>query len=661
MVNVIPAAPIKAFPVVVAGSTGATGITGPTGVGGPGPTGAAGPPGFASNTGATGPTGSAGLPGGPTGPTGTLTGPTGQTGPTGLQGLSAGRIFYLDATDNSDIGGYKKLLESPSPNAGSTISVPCPGVDEVLVGAFVTEPNVPGAVDYPSGTAYRRIYALVSAGAARLRFQAYLRTLAGVETLVRDEYSDSFSNTVVAVQEWIATQPGSGTLAATDRIVVKLYAQRVSGPSPINVTVQFEGTTTGSHVQTTISTGSIGPTGATGIGPTGATGRTGPTGAVGATGGVGAVGATGPTGNTGSQGTAGGAGGIGPTGPMGNTGSQGTAGGAGGIGPTGPTGNTGSQGTAGSAGGAGATGPTGASAAGGGVSPPQGRLTLQTLTPVMTTTQSAKTTLFYTPYVGNLCPIYDGTNFSMSAFSELSVLTTDTTKSPAAIGASKVNDWFVWNDAGTLRLGHGPDWTSDTARSAGTALVMVNGIWLNNVSITNGPAASRGTYVGTTRSNASSQLDWIYGALAALGTAGFFGVWNAFNRVDVGSLSRDNTDSWTYALSAWRASNASNNMRASYVCGLAEDAFHARFSCSVSGVNGAAVGVGYDVTNNFSGTTGEGNAASFTTLFGETIGLALGFHFFQAVEYAVSTATVTFYGDFGGLVIQNGLSFYGRM
>ena len=30
--------------------------------------------------------------------------------------------------------------------------------------------------------------------------------------------------------------------------------------------------------------------------------------------------------------------------------------------------------------------------------PPQGRLTLQTLTPVMTTTQAAKTTLFYTPY-----------------------------------------------------------------------------------------------------------------------------------------------------------------------------------------------------------------------------------------------------------------------
>ena len=52
-----------------------------------------------------------------------------------------------------------------------------------------------------------------------------------------------------------------------------------------------------------------------------------------------------------------------------------------------------------------------ADAAGGGNSTsPQGRLTLQTGTPVMTTTQSAKTTIFYTPYVGNKTPIYDGTN-----------------------------------------------------------------------------------------------------------------------------------------------------------------------------------------------------------------------------------------------------------
>lgn len=77
MVNVIPAAPVKAFPVVIAGSTGATGITGATGTGGPtGPSGLQGPAGTATATGATGPTGALGGP----------TGPTGASGPTGLQG-----------------------------------------------------------------------------------------------------------------------------------------------------------------------------------------------------------------------------------------------------------------------------------------------------------------------------------------------------------------------------------------------------------------------------------------------------------------------------------------------------------------------------------------------------------------------------------------------
>ena len=182
--------------------------------------------------------------------------------------------------------------------------------------------------------------------------------------------------------------------------------------------------------------------------------------------------------------------------------------------------------------------------------PPQGRLTLQTLTPVMTTTQSAKTTTFYTPYCGNQVPIYNGTTMTMTAFAELSNLTTATSvdnAGPAAVAANSNYDLFVWNNAGTMRLTRGPAWTNLTTRSAGTALVMVNGILLNNAAITNGPAASRGTYVGTVTSNASSQLNWIYGALAANGTAGLFGVWNAYNRVLVASFTGDNTDSWSYS------------------------------------------------------------------------------------------------------------------
>ena len=244
------------------------------------------------------------------------------------------------------------------------------------------------------------------------------------------------------------------------------------------------------------------------------------------------------------------------------------------------------------------------------VTAPQGRLTLQTQTPMMTTTQAAKTTIFYTPSAGSLVPIWDGSSFVMTSIgTELSVLTTDTTKSPAAIGASKCNDWYVWSDAGTVRLGHGPDWPSDTSRGVVVAPVKVTGIWVNNSPITNGPTTFFGTWVGATRSNASSQLDWIYGGLAAGGTAGFFGIANAYNQVEVRTLVSDSTDSWTYGTATWRASNAAGtgsglNMRASYIDPHGTSTIAARNYGYISHAGGFAVaGIGVDSTSAFSGTT----------------------------------------------------------
>ena len=157
---------------------------------------------------------------------------------------------------------------------------------------------------------------------------------------------------------------------------------------------------------------------------------------------------------------------------------------------------------------------------------PQGRLTLQSGVPVMTTTQAGKTTIYYEPYVGAFIPIYDGTRFGSVPFTALSNVTTDTTKNPAAVAANKIYDLFVWNDNGTLRLSRGPAWTDDETRAL--ALVTVGGIDLNAVGITNGPAASRGIWVGTVRSNASSQIDWILSGAGAV-----LGVYNAYNRVPV--------------------------------------------------------------------------------------------------------------------------------
>lgn len=294
---------------------------------------------------------------------------------------------------------------------------------------------------------------------------------------------------------------------------------------------------------------------------------------------------------------------------------------------------------------------------------PQGRLTLTSATPVLTTTVSGATTVYYALYQGNMCPIYNGAFFVNTPFTELSQATTDNTKSPAAATTNSNYDMFVWNDAGTIRCTRGPAWTSDTGRGTGagtTELVLTNGIYLNNVAITNGPGASRGTYVGTIRTNGSSQVDYIFGAVAAGGTAASFGLWNCYNRVRVGTFIGDTADSWTYGTTTIRPANNSSTFRASFVRGLNEDACQAEYGTLInSAAAGAgAIYIGLDSTTAFSGrsafmASGSGNSyavAQYDALPG------LGFHYLQALEYA-GAANATFYGDNGNsAVYQMGMN-----
>ena len=102
---------------------------------------------------------------------------------------------------------------------------------------------------------------------------------------------------------------------------------------------------------------------------------------------------------------------------------------------------------------------------------PQGRLTLTTATPVLSADVAAAATVYYTPYVGNLIPIYDGTRFVPTDSAELSNILADSVTGkagPAAAGPYQVIDAFVWNDAGTVRLTRGPAWVA-----SGTATITV--------------------------------------------------------------------------------------------------------------------------------------------------------------------------------------------
>jgi hypothetical protein len=257
---------------------------------------------------------------------------------------------------------------------------------------------------------------------------------------------------------------------------------------------------------------------------------------------------------------------------------------------------------------------------------PGGRLTLTTATPVTTSDVTGATTVYYTPCKGTKIPLYDGTRWRIHTFAEMSQLTTDATKSPAAVSANAVYDVFVWLDGSTLRATRGPAWTSDTARGTGAGsaeLELFEGRHVNKVAITNGPAARRGLYVGTIRSDSSSQIN---DSIAKRH------VWNTYNRVRRSMQALDATATWNYSTASFRQANAASTNQIDFVLGLSEDSVTARASGSMSNSTATArsgyVGIGLDSTTV--------NSAGLSPLFqggggGPSMGVAASFAFYESI------------------------------
>lgn len=297
---------------------------------------------------------------------------------------------------------------------------------------------------------------------------------------------------------------------------------------------------------------------------------------------------------------------------------------------------------------------------------PQGRLTLTTLTPVLTTGVSAATTVYYTPYTGNLIPILS-TGWDYHAFSELSLALDSNSGHTGYQQSGKNFDLFVVNDAGTLRLGTGPAWSTDTARGTGagtTELTRLNGILVNAVSMTlrfgsnSGDTLTAGvntaTYVGTMRASANGQTSQTFGGVAVGGTAANLYLWNMYNRVDTYYSIGDSTDAWNYTTPAFRPANNSTNMAAYFVLGIAEDSVVSKYNGYNSTSSGQpAFGVGLDSTTAYTGTTGISPIVGSGVLQaeGSYVGIpGLGYHFFQALEYG--NAGVQMFGDAGSPTTQ---------
>lgn len=245
---------------------------------------------------------------------------------------------------------------------------------------------------------------------------------------------------------------------------------------------------------------------------------------------------------------------------------------------------------------------------------PQGYLTLTSATPVIAADVASATAVYYTPFAGNLVPIYNGSSMIPTTFAELTL----TLASQHVLNS--IYDVFVFSNSGVVTIATGPAWNTITAGSGArgtgastTELQRVNGYWTNKVLIAarNGAStynisANLGTYVG------SIYIDGTAGQVTchrAWGQSRKWGVWNAYNRQMLHLKAGDSTASWVYNTATIRASNGSSANSMTVFAGLPEEGYDTLFT---QVVNPAAVAtssrcdilIGYNSTTAGSGKTG---------------------------------------------------------
>jgi hypothetical protein len=289
---------------------------------------------------------------------------------------------------------------------------------------------------------------------------------------------------------------------------------------------------------------------------------------------------------------------------------------------------------------------------------PQGRLTLVTNTPVITTDVTNATTVYYTPYQGNTVPVFNsGTStFSPMAFSQLQLNLSTSNQTSNNIYDLFIGLGSLGGGPTALYLCAGPAWSSLTSRGTGAALAQWNGLWVNAATIScynqagtaSGPA-DYFDYVGSVymTSNGATSMQF-QPAAASGGTNNFIGLYNAYNRVKVTGFCLDNTSGgWTYGTSSWRAANNSSSNQISFLDGLQQSPVTAQYSIdmatTVDSTTGL-IGLNLDsstatpvITGQMSSAAGE-TSSSQVTVF-EPFYPVLGLHYIQAVEYSSGSST----------------------
>lgn len=293
---------------------------------------------------------------------------------------------------------------------------------------------------------------------------------------------------------------------------------------------------------------------------------------------------------------------------------------------------------------------------------PQGRLTLTSNTPVMTADTVGAATVYYTPYIGHWCPVYNGSYMQHLAFGQISLALDSNSANSGYQASGNLYDVFAYNNSGLLALGTGPAWSSSSSRGTGagtTQLQMLNGIWTNanpltlhaGVGTSASVATNEATYLGTMYAVANGETSMQFAPAAASGgAAAVLALYNAYNRVGHKSQSADSKASWTNSSSSWGPADASSANSISYVDGLAQSAVDAAYTVAQKTGAGQEIGLIGINLNSISATpavaallnnsTNVASQAAVTARFAP----ALGWNTVTAMESGNSSAAITFYG-----------------
>ncbi len=302
---------------------------------------------------------------------------------------------------------------------------------------------------------------------------------------------------------------------------------------------------------------------------------------------------------------------------------------------------------------------------------PQGRLTLTSGTPVMTSSVTAATTIYYVPDVGNLVPVGSGNIWGYNSVgSGVSVALSSTYQT-----AGNIYDVFAFLHSGsTPTLGIGPAWASVASRGSGSGSTAIgqssaNGLWVaaNPITLYNGNTSyyvdngsgNWATYLGSFYATANGQTEMVFLPTAASGgTQNILGLYNAYNRVRTIAASSDSTSSWAYSVATWREADNSASNSIYFLDGLQQSAVHSEYTCIMEPNTGGQGDIGIDLDST-TATPSTPVAATYSTAEQSYTAHGyflpqLGVHYVQAMEVA-NSAGVTFIGlgnEVTGLMLE---------